>query len=157
MSKLIIRVEKQTKLIEDTFNDMEFDGKLGKTKAKVFKVIFKSKLNGLYNIMKRRLKGWILNEGDNYFEAIEDGTIEYLTERKLAFDKFMFGGEKELSKEKEYQKFKNDRVILRVLRYFKVKGTAAKDKAIGQALGEMSVLNFFNRFCISITWRIIDE
>ncbi len=157
MPKLVIRVEKQDKLIEETFNSMEFDGKLGKAKAKVFKVIFKSKLNGLYNIMKRRLKAWILNEGSDYFEAIEDGSTEYLTERKLTFDKFMFGGEQELSKEKEYQKFKNDRVILKVLRYFKTKGATAKDKAIGKALGEMSVLNFFNRFCISITWKVIDE
>ena len=107
--------------------------------------------------MRKRLKAWILNEGENYFEAIEDGQIEYITERKLAFDKFMFGGEEELSKEKEYQKFKNDRVILKVLRYFKTKGGVVKNKAIGTALRGMSILNFFNRFCISITWRIIDE
>ena len=157
MPKLIIRVEKQIELIEETFNDMEFGGKLGKMQIKVFKAIYKSKLNGLYTIMKRKLKDWILNEGANYFEAVEEGQIEYLTERRLAFEKFMFGTEKELSKEKEYGKFKNDRVILKVLRYFKTKGATTKDKAIGRALSGVSVLNFFNRFGIGVTWRIIDE
>ncbi len=157
MPKLIIRVEKQTKLIEETFNDMEFEGKIKKMQLKVFKAIYKSKLNGLYNIMKRRLKGWIMNQGSDYFEAIEDGSIEYLTERKLAFEKFMFGTDKELSKEKEYNKFKNDRVILKILHYFKAKGTATRDNAIGKALSGVSVLNFFNRFGIGVTWRIIDE
>ena len=157
MPKLIIRVEKQDKLIEETFNDMEFEGKLGKGKAKVFKIIFKSKLNGLYIMMKRRVRKWIVNDGDNYFEAIEDGDMEHILAEKYKFEKFMLGTEKQLKEEKEYQKFKNDRVILKVLRYFKAKGTMAKDKAIGKALGEMSVLNFFNRFCISITWRIIEE
>ncbi len=157
MPKLIIRVEKQTELIEETFNDMEFNGKLGKTKVKVFKVIFKSKLNGLYIMMKRRVRKWIVNGDDNYFEAIEDGDMEHILGEKYKFEKFMLGTEKQLKEEKEYQKFKNDRAILQVLRYFKAKGTAAKDKAIGKALGEMSVLNFFNRFCISITWRIIEE
>ena len=47
MPKLIIRVEKQNKLIEEVFSDMEFEGKLGKGKARVFKIIYKSKLNGL--------------------------------------------------------------------------------------------------------------
>ncbi len=145
MPKLIIRVEKQLELIEETFNDMEFNGKFGKMQLKVFKAIYKSKLNGLYNIMKRKLKSWILNEGSYYFEAIEDGVIEYLTERRLAFEKFMFGTEKELIKEKEYWKFKNDNVVLKVIPYFK-----AKEK-------ELSVFNFFNRFGIGVTWRIIDE
>ena len=136
---------------------MEFNGKLGRVKLKVFKAIYKSKLNGLYTIMKRKLKSWILNEGDDYFEAIEDGQIEYLTERKLAFEKFMFGTEKELNQEKEYGKFKNDRVILKILHYFKTKGTSTKDKAIGRALSGVSVLNFFNRFGIGVTWEIIEE
>ncbi len=157
MPKLIIKVEKQTQLIEDTFNDMEFNGRFGKMQLKVFKAIYKSKLNGLYNIMKRRLKDWILNEGSDYFMAVEDGQIEYLTERRNAFEKFMFGTDKELNKEKEYSKFKNDRVVLKVLHYFKAKGTATKDNAIGKALSGMSVLNFFNRFGIGVTWRIIDE
>lgn len=146
MPKLIIRVEKQDKLIEETFNNMEFEGKLGKGKLKVFKLIFKSKLNGLYNMMKRRIKKWIVNEESNYFEAIEDGDIEHIMEEKYKFEKFMLGTEEQLREEKEYQKFKNDRVILKVLRYFKDKG-----------LGKTNVLNFFNRFCISITWRIIEE
>jgi len=157
MPKLIIRVEKQLELIEETFNDMEFNGKFGKMQLKVFKAIYKSKLNGLYNIMKKKLKSWIMNDSDNHFEAIEDGSIEYLTERRLAFEKFMFGTEKELSNENEYGKFKNDRVILKVLLYFKAKGATTQDRAIGKALSGLSVLNFFNRFGISVTWRIIDE
>ena len=76
MPKLIIRVEKQIELIEETFNSMEFNGKFGKMQIKVFKAIYNSKLNGLYNIMKRKLKDWILNEGRYYFEAVEDGQIE---------------------------------------------------------------------------------
>ncbi len=157
MPKLIIRVEKQLELIEETFNDMEFNGKFGKMQLKVFKTIYKSKLNGLYNIMKKKLKSWILNEGGDYFEAVEEGEIEYLTERRLAFEKFMFGTENELNKEKEYGRFKNDRVILKILHYFKAKGTSTRDKAIGRALSGVSVLNFFNRFGIGVTWRIMDE
>ena len=157
MQKLITRVEKQIGLIDETFNSMEFNGKFGKMQIKVFKAIYNSKLNGLYNIMKRKLKDWILNEGSYYFEAVEDGQIEYLTERRLSFEKFMFGTDEELNKEKEYSKFKNDRVILKVLHYFKAKGTVTKDKAIGRALSGVSVLNFFNRFGIGVTWRIIDE
>ena len=157
MPKLIIRVEKQTKLIEETFNDIESSGNFRKIQVKVFKIIYKSKLNGLYNMMKRRVKDWIVNDFDNFFEAIEEGQIEYLMERRNAFEKFMLGTEKQLNEEKEYQKFKNDRVMLKVLRYFKVKGKGMKDGAIGKALGDMNVLNFFNRFGISVTWRIIDE
>ena len=70
MQKLIIRVEKQDKLIEDTFKEMEFNGKFSKMQLKVFKVVYKSKLDGLYLIMKRKLKEWILNEGKDYFDAI---------------------------------------------------------------------------------------
>ena len=136
---------------------MEFDGKMSKAKVRVFKFIFKSKLNGLYAMMKRRVKKWIVNEEGNYFEAIEDGDIEHILEEKYKFEKFMLGTEEQLRTEKEYQKFKNDRVILKVLRYFKTKGVTAKDKAIKGALGEMSVLNFFNRFCISITWKVMEE
>lgn len=157
MPKLVIRVEKQDKLIEDTFNDMEFNGKFGKMQLKVFKAIYKSKLNGLYGMMKRRVKKWIVNEGKDYFEAIEDGEIEHILSERYKFNKFMLGTEKQLKEEKEYQKFKSDRVVLKVLRYFKAKGGVAKDKAISSALGEMSVLNFFNRFCISVTWKVIEE
>ncbi len=157
MPKLIIRVEKQNKFIEEIFNDIEFDGKLGKTKTKVFKMIYKSKLNGLYSMMRKRVKKWIVNEEDNYFEAIESGDKEHILEEQYKFQKFILGTEKQLKEEKEYKRFKNDRAILQILRYFKVKGSAAKDKLIGKALGEMNVLNFFNRFGISITWRIIDE
>ena len=156
MPKLIIRVEKQDKLIEETFNDMEFEGKLGKTRTKVFKVIFKSKLNGLYNMMKIKVRRWIVNEDDNYFEAIEEGNKEHILEEQRKFEKFMLGTEEQLKEEKEYQKFRNDRVILKVLRYFKTRGAATRDKAVGKALGGGSVLNFFNRFCISITWKIIE-
>lgn len=157
MQKLIIRVEKQDKLIEDTFKEMEFNGKFSKMQLKVFKVVYKSKLDGLYLIMKRKLKEWILNEGKDYFEAIEEGEMEYLIERRLAFEKFMFGTDKEINKEREYVKFKNDRVILKVLHYFKAKVPVTKDKAIGRALSGLSVLNFFNRFGIGVTWRIVNE
>ena len=153
----MIKVEKQTKYVEELFNDLEFKGVFGKAQLAVFKVVYKSKLNGLYNLIRRKVSKWICNETENYFDTSESGSLEYLTVQREEFSKFMLGTEEQLKNEKEYGKFKNDRIVLKVMRYFSGKASSGKDKFIKGALGDGTVMQFFNMCGISITWRIVED
>ena len=149
MPKLVVRVEKQIKLIDEMFDDLERSGEFKKMQIKVFKAIYKSRINGLFYLMKKRIGRYIDREGNDFFVAIEKGDDEYVRAEKKRFERFMFGDEKTLNKEKEYQKFNNERTIIRVMGYFK-KGI----NPIKKALGEGQVLDFFNRCGISVVWKI---
>ena len=152
--RLIIRVEKQTSLINEAFNSLEAKGIFRKTQMAVFKSVYKAKLNGLYALIKRQLRKWIVSEGENFFETQEEGDHQTILAEKNKFENFMEGGEKQLNKDKEYTRFKSDRIIIKIMKHLRITGEKVKDKAIKFALGEGSVVDFFNRCGISVTWNI---
>ena len=153
MPKFIIRVEKQNKLIDEVFESMELRG-FEKARAKVFKAIFKSRINGLFILAKRSVSQYIVDSGDSFFEACIDNTDEIVMAERLKFEKFIYGDENTIKKEAEYVKFNSDRVIHKVMLYVKSRAMVAKDSAIHTALNGGSVLDFFNRCFISITWKV---
>ena len=152
--RLIIRVERNDSMIDEVFNDMEREGKFRSMQLKVFKAVYKSKLKGLYHLIRKRVASYIRLEGNNFFEAVDEGDSFYINERKKAFEKFMYGGEEELRTEKEYQKFSNDRIIIKVMRYFGKKKTGITSRFFKMALGKGQVISFFNRYGITVSWKV---
>jgi hypothetical protein len=140
MPKLRIRVEKLNKQIDEVFADIEGQGKITRFQNRVFKAVYKSRLNGLYFMIRRTIGRYIEKEGNDFFEAVDTENIEL---QKVKLEKFLYGSENELKKEAEYNKFKNDRVIIKVLNYMKKK-----------AIGEFRVVDFFSHVGISITLKV---
>ena len=108
----------------------------------------------MFAITKRRLRSWIVEEKEGYIKTLEEGDDEYIQERKNSFEKFMHGDEKELKKEKEYQRFKNDRTMMKILRNLKRGITYSRDAAIKSGLRGGRVLDFLNRHGITVTWKV---
>ena len=154
MAKLLIRVERQDKLIDEAFEEMERESNLRKIQVKVFKAIYKSKVKGLFNIMRNRLKKFIVLEGSNWFECVEKGDTEHIKLQRDGFEKFIYGNEKDLNSEKQYQQFKNDRTITKVIRNLKGRISKSKSWAIKTALGGGQVIDFFNKNGIVISWSV---
>ena len=140
MPKLIIRVEKLNKQIDEVFADIEGTGRITRIQNRVFKTIYKAKLNSLYFMIRRMIGGYVETEGENFFEAVDTENIEKQKER---LEKFLYDDEERIKKEPEYEKFKNDRVIIKVFNYMKKK-----------AIGEFRVIDFFLHIGISVTWRV---
>ncbi len=156
MPKFITRIEKQNKLIDETFNDLDRVGKFKKIQLKIFKAVYKKKMEGLFFIMKRKLLKYRSTEGSDFFEAEEEGDDKFVQQAKKDFEKFIYGDEKLLNTEKEYQKFKNDRIVTKIMRNLKGVVVRSKDKAIEKSLGEGRVLDFFMKCGIMITWKVED-
>ncbi len=152
--KLIIRVEKQSKFIDEVFEQAKGQGMFSKAQLKVFKVVYKSRVSGLFRMIRSRVSSYITEESDSHFIAEEKGNFEYIRHQKEKFEMFIFGDEKLLNQDKEYKEFKYDRVVNKVLRYIKRGVSYPKDFAIKKALGEGRIFDFFLRSGISITWKI---
>lgn len=152
--KFIIRVEKKEKLIDEAFEEMGKQGLLRRMQISVYSAIYKSKLRGLFKLLRSRLKEYIATETEDSFEAIEEGDYNYVKEQRRRFEVFMFGTEKQLNNNKEYESFKNDRSVNKIIRLLKRGTLKTKSWAINTALGEGNVISFFIRSGIQITWRI---
>ncbi len=156
MAQFVVRVEKMVDYINDVMNSMESEGVYKRMQMKVFSRVYKSKMNSLFVLIRRKLFSYIKDEGDAYFVAIEKGTKEHCLAQKRAFENFILADERELSSEKEYAKFMNDRIVMKIIRTLKRGITKTKSSAIKSALGGGDVLSFFNMIGISVSWKVED-
>lgn len=154
MPKFVIRVEKNTDFIDDAFKDMGQVSKLTKIQLKVFLAVYKSKLNGLYLMLRNRVKQYIVKETKKCFTASDTGNLEYVKRAKKNFELFMYGDEKILKSDKKYQEYKNDRIVDKVVKNIKRGAVGSKDKAISAALAGGRVFDFLLRSGLIITWRL---
>ena len=117
--------------------------------------LYKIKLKGLYNMIRFSLSKYITEEGKDYFIASEENDKEYITKELRNWEAFMFADDTELNNEKykEYQQYKNDRWIKRVVGRAKIFKQKVKDKAIRAALIGDTVMSFFTRAGISINYE----
>lgn len=117
--------------------------------------LYKIKLKGLYNMIRFSLSKYITEEGKDYFIAKEENDEEYIAKELRDWEAFMFADDTELNKEKykEYQQFKNDRWIKRVVGKAKMFKQKVRDKAIRAALMTDTVMSFFNRAGITIKYQ----
>ena len=67
------------------------------------------------------------------FTAVETGDLEYLKLEKKRLETFLFGYEKQLKDESEYQKFKGDRIVAKILKHSRSAFSKSKDWEIGRA------------------------
>jgi hypothetical protein len=118
-------------------------------------VLYKVKLKGLYNMLRFRLSKYITEEGKDYFIAREDSDKEYIAKELKEWEEFMFAGDTELGKDKykEFQQYKNDRWIMRVVNRARIFKQDVKDKAIRTALMSDTVMSFFSRVGITIDYE----
>lgn len=147
----IIQVEKDLNQIESAFAESKT------IRNKVFLKVYKARLNGLYLLIRNKVSSYIVSEGDNSFEAVDKGALEEMQKAKARFENFMLGKEKELYKEKAYQQFKSDRIVMRMIRIAGKKLAVAKDKAISLALSGGTVYDFFSRIGLSVRWELKEE
>ena len=117
--------------------------------------LYRIKLKGLYNMIRFSLSKYITEEGKGYFIANEENDKEYITKELRNWETFMFADDTELNddKYKAYQQYKNDRWIKRVVGRAKIFKQKVKDKAIRAALVGDTVMSFFTRAGISITYE----
>jgi hypothetical protein len=118
-------------------------------------VLYKVKLKGLYNMLRFRLSKYITEEGKDYFIAREDSDKEYIAKELKEWEEFMFAGDTELGKDKykEFQQYKNDRWIMRVVNRARIFKQNIRDKAIRTALMSDTVMSFFSRVGITIDYE----
>jgi len=117
--------------------------------------LYKIKLKGLYNMLRFRLSKYITEEGKDYFIAKEENDKEYIAKELKDWEAFMFADDTELGKDKykEYQQYKNDRWVMRVVNRAKIFKQKVRDKAIRTALMSDTVMSFFTRAGINITYE----
>jgi len=154
MTKLVITVTRQVDTINQMFDELIKESKLGTMFLKTARAVYLSKLKSLFYMMRKRLSGYITKENKNEFECVEEGDQEYIKQQLKKFEDFMFGDEKTLNEDKEYQMFKNDRFIDKVIKTFKRSKSAPKSFLIKKALRGGKVFDFFTRSGISIVWKV---
>lgn len=157
MPKFVVTVNRETKLIEDAFKDVGRTARLQKAQYKVFLAIYKSRVNGLFNLLRTQMRLFYDDVKDitqDSFEATDEGDNQYIKKQKEAFEKFMFGSEKTLNKGREYKEFKNDRIIKKITSHLRRGIIVRKEWAIKKTLGEGRVFDFFLRSGINIIWRV---
>jgi hypothetical protein len=117
--------------------------------------LYKVKLRGLYNMLRFRLSKYITEEGKDYFIAREESDNEYIAKELKEWENFMFAGDAELGKDKykEFQQYRNDRWLMRVVNRAKVFKQNVRDKAIRTALMSDTVMSFFSRVGIIIEYE----
>ena len=83
MAKLIISVKRQDQLIDQTFDSIGKKGLLNLMQTKVFKAVYKQKINGLFYMLRKRVNSFVKAEGKDFFEAEDKGNLSYvLQDRK---------------------------------------------------------------------------
>ena len=152
MKKLIIEIRKVN--LEELFNEMEEKGMLRKIQAKVFKRIYRGRLNGLLKIVKRNIKDWIVIDTEDLISSEEEGEDSYILAEEGKLNAFFNGKEDLLKNNKEYHQFKNDRIVHKVLSAMRQRLSKAKDTAISLALGSSTVMEFFNKAGINVVVRV---
>ena len=155
MAKLVIRVEKKVSLIDEAFDDMECEGLFSRMQLKVFKAVYKTKVNGIYTLLRNGLRGYITTPGKDFFIAEEEGSYEEMIEKKVRFKRFLYGDENELKGNEEYKKFKSDRIVIKVMRNLKRGIIRTKDKAVDAALNGDQVIDFLMRIGITVSWEVV--
>ena len=106
MNTLSIKVKLDKQFIEELFQDFVNDSHgLKKFQMKTFKLIYMKRVNALYGLVRNRMKKYIITENNYSFYAEEEGDKRYIKKQKKAIENFLFGDEKTLNQEPEYQKF----------------------------------------------------
>jgi hypothetical protein len=159
MAKLIISVKRQDQLIDQTFDSIGKKGLLNLMQTKVFKAVYKQKINGLFYMLRKRVNSFVKAEGKDFFEAEDKGNLSYVLQQKKDFEAFMYGGESHLRGNPAYDGFRNDRtgIISKITRMVSGGLVASKDYAVSNALGGGRVLDFFNRNGITIAWWVVND
>ncbi len=140
--KLIITVKRKENVVDEAIEEMKKE--VGTVKLKVFAAVYKSKMRGLYYMIRNGVSRFITEEGSDWFTAIEEGDEGYIKQRYKTFEDFMYGEEDVLKQNKEYHNFKSDRIVKKMTKY------------IGRALGGGKVIDFFNRVGIEVNYKIED-
>ena len=140
--KLIITVKRKENVVDEAVEEMKKE--VGTVKLKVFAAVYKTKMKGLYYMIRKGVSRFITEEGSDWFIAIEEGDKEYIKQRYKIFDDLMYGEEDILKKNKEYHNFKSDRIVKKMTKY------------IGRVLGGGKVIDFFNRVGIDVSYKVED-
>lgn len=150
MPKLVIKVKKELGLIDSAFDKSSLKG----MSEKVFKAVYKAKLNGLYLLVRKAVARYITNEGKDFFEAVDEGAAYYILGQHAMFENFMLGDEKTLNSKPEYIEFKRNKMVRQVLKKIRHGFVGSKEWAIKKAMGNMRVIDFFTVCGITITWNM---
>jgi hypothetical protein len=153
--KLKIFLRRETQLIEQVFLEMEKGSFKTQMQAKVFKALYLSRTNVLFGLVKRKLRGFAVEEGKDFIVTEEEGSEDYILLEEKRLKAFLDSDEATLQKEQEYQHFMSDRSILRFLSYMRLKGLQFKNGLIQKALGSGDVFSFLNTCGLSVRWEIL--
>ena len=94
------------------------------------------------------------SETKHYFIASEQGTLDHMKKKKKTFELFMYGNEKQLKSNPEYNQYKRNEIVKKVIQMMKRGAVGSKDKAISAALAGGRVFDFLLRSGLIITWRL---
>ena len=124
----------------------------------ISKVYGLTKQKALFETMTMLFNGWQDHlRVDNKIIYFEEGGLSFVEKEKAKWEKFIFGTDKEIYKNEKYNRIKrvmNDRGVKGILNKIKRIPKRIKDKAIGLALDEGTVMMFFIKMGIIVTWEI---
>lgn len=101
--------------------------------------IYKIQVNGLLSMINIPLGKYKINTVKDSIVYMDEGDEEYIKKQYKMVEDFLLGDGEELNKDnyKQYQKYKNNRFVAKILR---------------MSLDDGTVLGFFNKLGIMITW-----
>lgn len=125
------------------------------TLGKTMFAVYKFKVRGLLGIIKRKLKDWrVKSEEKDVLVFVEEGDPDYIAEQKRKLEAFLMGDSDALLNDPEVMRLKTDRMMHKMTTVLRKAGKVTKQKAIKTAIGEDSVLAFFNRVGILVEWAV---
>ena len=152
MKKMIVNIRKIN--LDELFAEIEEKGILKKLQAKVFKKVYSSRLNAIIKLIRSKIKEFIVIDTEELINSEEIGEDTYIAAEANKLDVFFNGKEDTLKENKEYQQFKSDRIVHKVLSAMRQRMSKAKDTAISLALGSSTVMEFFNKAGIIIEVKV---
>lgn len=155
MATLKIKISRNTKLIDYLFDDIiENSGKVSKITCRIYKAMYKKKIDTLFFMLKKRLKRWIITETKNYFLTEDTGDKEYIESKFNEWNKFINADEKTLKKHKEYNSYKSDKIMFRIRNILLKNKEKFKSKFVNVKLGGKTVLDFFTGLGITFECKV---
>jgi len=135
---------------------METDLELAKKiLPKMYFLFYKTKVNSLLKIISSRLKEYETDDSKkNKRIFVQEGTKEEMEREKKKLEDFLFSNANKLEDSDEIKTMKNDRLIRIIQTKLKKTTKTLRNKAINMALRTDSVLEFFSRVGIAISWEV---
>jgi len=127
----------------------------------ISKVYGLTKQKILFQTLTTLFNGWSdhINVG-NKMVYFEEGDKSFVEKEKAKWEKFIFGSDKEIYKNEKYNRINrvmNDRGVKGILNKIKSIPKRIKDKAVSKALDDGTVMLFFMKMGILVTWEIEKE